>query len=164
MNPYQHSFGGNIPQDVAGKQGENVIFIVYTLKDTPETLDKVKDVCANFSAMIRSMRNRFPELMFSCTMGFGADAWNRLFPEQGKPKELKTFEEIKGEKHTAVSTRATYCFISVQNRWDYVLSLHLSSMRNFKGVVEPVDENSRFQVYGRQGHYRLCRRNRESGS
>ncbi len=42
MNPYQHSFGGNIPQDVAGKQGENVIFIVYTLKDSPETLDKVK--------------------------------------------------------------------------------------------------------------------------
>ena len=67
MNPYQNSFGGNIPQDVAGKQGENVIFIVYTLKDTPETLDKVKDVCANFSGMIRSMRNRFPELMFSCT-------------------------------------------------------------------------------------------------
>ena len=48
MNPYQHSFGGNIPQDVAGKQGENVIFIVYTLKDSPETLGKVKDVCANF--------------------------------------------------------------------------------------------------------------------
>ena len=44
------------------------------------------------------MRNRFPDMMFSCTMGFGADAWSRLFPEQGKPKELKTFEEIKGEK------------------------------------------------------------------
>ena len=37
MNPYQHSFGGNIPQDVAGKQGENVIFIVYTLKDLSST-------------------------------------------------------------------------------------------------------------------------------
>ena len=110
MNPYQHSFDGNIPQDVAGKQGENVIFIVYTLKDSPETLDKVKDVCANFSALIRSMRNRFPDMMFSCTMGFGADAWNRLFPEQGKPKELKTFEEIKGEKHTAVSTPGDLLF------------------------------------------------------
>ena len=128
MNPYQHSFGGNIPQDVAGKQGENVIFIVYALKDSPETLDKVKDVCANFSALIRSMHNRFPDMMFSCTMGFGADAWSRLFPEQGKPKELNTFEEIKGEK----LLRATYCFISVQNRWDYVLSLLPSLMRNFK--------------------------------
>ena len=115
MNPYQNSFGGNIPQDVAGKQGENVIFIVYTLKDTPETLDKVKDVCANFSGMIRSMRNRFPELMFSCTMGFGADAWSRLFPEKGKPKELN---------------RATSCFISVQNRWGCVLSLLPSLTRS----------------------------------
>ena len=46
MNPYQNSFGGNIPQDVAGKKRENVIFIVYTLKDTTDTLDKVKDVFA----------------------------------------------------------------------------------------------------------------------
>ena len=85
---------------------KNVIFIVYTLKDTPETLDKVKDVCANFSGMIRSMRNRFPELMFSCTMGFGADAWSRLFPEKGKPKrKLNTFErDSKGGKQHAVST------------------------------------------------------------
>ena len=69
MNPYQHSFGGNIPQDVAGKQGENVIFIVYTLKDSPETLGKVKDVCANFSALIRSMRNRFPDMIHSYQVG-----------------------------------------------------------------------------------------------
>ena len=125
MNPYQNSFGGNIPQDVAGKQGENVIFIVYTLKDTPETLDKVKDVCANFSAMIRSMRNRFPELMFSCTMGFGADAWSRLFPEKGKPKELNTLESTR-----QFLLRATSCFISVQNRWGCVLSLLPSLTRS----------------------------------
>ena len=95
MNPFQNSFGGHIPQDVAGKQGENVIFIVYNLTDSPDTVDKVKDVCANFSAMIRSMRNRFPDMQFSCTMGFGADAWTRLFPDKGKPKELSTFSEIK---------------------------------------------------------------------
>lgn len=96
MNPFQNSFGGHIPQDVAGKQGENVIFIVYGLTDSPDAADKVKDVCANFPAMIRSMRNRFPDLQFSCTMGFGADAWTRLFPDKGKPKELSTFSEIKG--------------------------------------------------------------------
>ena len=32
MNPYQHSFGGNIPQDEAGKQGENVIFYCLYFK------------------------------------------------------------------------------------------------------------------------------------
>ena len=38
MNPFQNSFGGHIPQDVAGKQGENVIFIVYGLTDSPMLL------------------------------------------------------------------------------------------------------------------------------
>ena len=42
MNPFQNSFGGHIPQDVAGKQGENVIFIVYGLTDSPDAADKVK--------------------------------------------------------------------------------------------------------------------------
>ncbi len=101
-------------------------------------------------------------MMFSCTMGFGADAWSRLFPEQGKPKELKTFEEIKGEKHTAVSTRATYCFTSVQNRWDYVLSLHLSSMRNFKAWLNLSTKLTVSDIWMAR-HYRLCGWNGESG-
>ena len=145
MNPYQHSFDGNIPQDVAGKQGENVIFIVYTLKDSPETLDKVKDVCANFSALIRSMRNRFPDMMFSCTMGFGADAWNRLFPEQGKPKELKTFEEIKGEKHTAVSTPGDLLFHIRAKQMGLCFEFASIIDEKLQGVVEPVDETHGFR-------------------
>ena len=145
MNPYQNSFGGNIPQDVAGKQGENVIFIVYTLKDTPETLDKVKDVCANFSAMIRSMRNRFPELMFSCTMGFGADAWSRLFPEKGKPKELNTFEEIKGGKHAAVSTPGDILFHIRAKQMGLCFEFASIIDEKLQGVVEPVDETHGFR-------------------
>ena len=144
MNPYQNSFGGNIPQDVAGKQGENVIFIVYTLKDTPETLDKVKDVCANFSGMIRSMRNRFPELMFSCTMGFGADAWSRLFPEKGKPKELNTFEEIKGGKHTAVSTPGDILFHIRAKQMGLCFEFASIIVEKLQGVVDPVDETHGF--------------------
>lgn len=82
MNSHQELFGGNIPQDVTGKQGENAIFIVYGLKQSDNTIKQVKDLCANFSALIRSMRNRFPEMQFSCTIGFGADAWKQLFPSR----------------------------------------------------------------------------------
>lgn len=74
MNVHEELFGGNIPQDVTEKQGENAIFIVYGLKQSDDAIKQVKDVCANFSALIRSMRNRFPDMQFSCTMGFGADA------------------------------------------------------------------------------------------
>ena len=98
------AIAGNIPQDVTERAGKNAVFIVYGLKETPRTADRIKDLCANFSAMIRSIRNRFPDMQFSCTMGFGADAWSRLFPERPKPRELETFQEIKGARHTAVST------------------------------------------------------------
>ena len=83
MNSLQNPLNANYPQDVTQKPGENAVFIVYALKDLPDTIDKVKDVCANFSALIRSMRNRYPDMQFSCTIGFGADAWIRFFPEQG---------------------------------------------------------------------------------
>ncbi|GCB34526.1 hypothetical protein KGMB02408_14710 [Bacteroides faecalis] len=52
MNPIQCPFGGNFPQDVVRKQGENSIFIVYKLKQLPDTSDKIKDVCSSFSALI----------------------------------------------------------------------------------------------------------------
>jgi len=37
-------------------------------------------------------------------LGFSSSAWDQLFPDAAKPKELVDFEEIKGKKHTAVST------------------------------------------------------------
>ena len=90
------------PQDVTERHGDYAIFIVYGLKEGKKTEEKVKDVCANFSAMIRSMRTRFPKQQFSCIIGFGNDAWDRLFPAKGKPKELTVFKEIDGAQHPAV--------------------------------------------------------------
>lgn len=139
MNTYQNSFDGNIPQDVTARPGENAIFIVYSLKHSADTFEKVKDVCANFSAMIRSMRNRFPDMQFSCTIGFGADAWSQLFPQKAKPKELSTFKEIKGDKYTAVSTPGDI-LLHIRAR-QMGLCFEFASIidEKLKGVVESVD-------------------------
>lgn len=145
MNSYQNPFDGNTPQDVTGKQGENAIFIVYGLKESPETVDKVKDVCANFSAMIRSMHNRFPDMQFSSIMGFGADAWNRLFPEHNKPKELSPFQEIKGAKHTAVSTPGDLFFHIRAKQMGGCFEFASIIDEKLKGVVEPIDETHGFR-------------------
>ncbi len=48
---------------------------------------------------------RFPDDKATCVLGIGNEAWDRLSLPTPKPKELKTFEAIEGEKHTAVSTR-----------------------------------------------------------
>ncbi|MDD3038893.1 Dyp-type peroxidase [Bacteroides sp.] len=145
MNPNQCPFSSNFPQDVVEKQGENAIFIVYGLKQLPATIDKVKDVCTNFSALIRSMRNRFPDVQFSCTMGFGADAWSYLFPEREKPKELVPFQEIKGDRYTAVSTHGDLLFHIRSGQMGLCFEFASIIDEKLKGVVEPIDETHGFR-------------------
>jgi len=127
MNSHQNPFAGNTPQDVTERQGENAIFIVYGLNQSPDAVDKVKDVCANFSALIRSMRNRFPDAQFSSTISFSANVWDRIFPGKGKPKELETFKEVNIQLYPLP---VIYCFISGHGKWGYVTNLLLSSMKN----------------------------------
>lgn len=90
MNSLQNPLNANYPQDVTQKPGENAVFIVYALKDLPDTIDKVKDVCANFSALIRSMRNRYPDMQFSCTIGFGGGCLETLLSGARKPQRIAT--------------------------------------------------------------------------
>lgn len=139
------TIAGAMPQDVVGKAGKSAIFIVYKLLDKTETLDCVKDVCANFSAMIRSMQNRFPEGGFSAVVGFGAEAWNKYFSELGNPKELVPFEEIKGDKYAAVSTPGDLFFHIRANEMG--LCHEFASIIDMKltGVVESIDETHGFR-------------------
>ncbi|MDR1698421.1 MAG: Dyp-type peroxidase [Prevotellaceae bacterium] len=136
-----------IPQDVTERPGENAIFIVYGLKEGQETIDKVKDVCTNFSALIRSMRNRFPELEFSCVMGFGANAWKKLFPSQPNPKELENFKEIKGGKYTAVSTPGDLFFHIRAKRMAACFEMAANIEQKLKDVVIPIDEVHGFRYF-----------------
>ena len=120
MNSHQELFGGNIPQDVTGKQGENAIFIVYGLKQSDNTIKQVKDLCANFSALIRS-------------------------PEQGNPKELKTFETIKGAKYTAVSTPGDILLHIRAKQMGLCFEFASIIDEKLKGVVDSIDETHGFR-------------------
>lgn len=137
----------NFPQQVTDRPGENAIFIVYGLKDTPRTGEQVKDVCANFSALIRSMQNRFPDLQFSATMGFGAEAWAKLFPGQDKPKELETFREIKGGKHIAVSTPGDLLFHIRAKQMGLCFEFASIIDQKLQGVAVSVDETHGFRFH-----------------
>ena len=104
MNSLQNPLNANYPQDVTQKPGENAVFIVYALKDLPDTIDKVKDVCANFSALIRSMlgnaSSRSKETPKNC---------NRL--KRSKELSLRLF-----------LPPGIYCSTSAVSRWDCALS------------------------------------------
>ncbi|PKK39656.1 putative dye-decolorizing peroxidase (DyP), encapsulated subgroup [Clostridiaceae bacterium JG1575] len=97
-------------QDVAVGPGEHAQFMVFRLKEGEEATEKAREVAGLFPSILRSMRNRFPELRVFGVMGFGRDAWERLYPQVGLPRELVNFEPIVGERHVAPSTPGDLLF------------------------------------------------------
>ena len=93
------------------------------------------------------MRTRFPELETSCVMGFGANAWTTLFPNQPKPKELNTFKEIKGDTYTAVSTPGDLFFHIRALKVSACYELASIISQKLKNIVTPVDEVHGFRYF-----------------
>ncbi|MBG2876998.1 Dyp-type peroxidase [Proteus alimentorum] len=134
-------------QDVTKSPCENAYFLVFNLTHSPENRDLLIDFCNNFSGLIRSMRTRFPELETSCVMGFGANAWTTLFPNQPKPKELITFKEIKGDTYTAVSTPGDLFFHIRALKVSACYELASIISQKLKNIVTPVDEVHGFRYF-----------------
>ncbi|MFV0481632.1 MAG: Dyp-type peroxidase [Campylobacteraceae bacterium] len=134
-------------QAVTDKPGENALFMVYGLIDKKDTTEKVKELCSTFAAVVRSMKGRYPELEISGVMGFGSKAWDKLFAKLDKPKELKVFKEIKGDIHTAPSTKGDLFFHIRAKR--VTACYEIASIINEKldGVVESLDEVHGFRYF-----------------
>ncbi|WP_312090291.1 Dyp-type peroxidase [Chryseobacterium sp.] len=100
-------------QNVTDYPNNNTYFLVWNFKNNVET-DKIKSVFQRLCALVINLNNsaldRFPDSKASCVMGIGYEAWLQLELPQPLPKEFKKFQEIKGSKHTAVSTRGDLHF------------------------------------------------------
>ena len=136
-------------QDVTKSPNQTAIFITMNFKSggIGQVRDTIADFCGRIPPLTNSMRNRFPNKDFSIVVGFGARAWKELFPAAPCPKELEVFREIKGAKHTAVSTPADLFFHIRAKTAD--ICFEVSSMIHtlLKDIVIPVDEVHGFRYF-----------------
>src|ERR1700746_1633853 len=92
-----------LPQPVAIPLTRAAIFLVVTIKPGAANGSVIRSLCADLSALVRSVGFRELEGSLSCVLGFGSEAWDRIFGRP-RPAELHKFHEIRaGERH-AVST------------------------------------------------------------
>lgn len=100
-------------QNVTDYPNNNTYFLVWNFKDTIDP-DKIQSVFQRVCALVINLNNsaldRFPDSKASCVMGIGYEAWQQLDLPQPLPKEFKKFQEIKGIKHAAVSTKGDLHF------------------------------------------------------
>ncbi|CAH1852037.1 Dyp-type peroxidase [Convivina praedatoris] len=107
-------------QDVWKDIGEHVQFTVLKFKDiNPQTLREAMEEFADRSqAIIRSMRIREAGLSansgIKVAFGFSSNAWDILFPDTPKPKELETFTGIDGPSLNEPEIDAKYSMPSTE--------------------------------------------------
>src|SRR5215469_622687 len=92
-----------IPQPVVAPLTRAAIFLVVAIAPGNATRAAVRSLCGDLSALLRAVGFREPDGDLSCIMGFGSEAWDRLFGDP-RPSELHPFREVSGLLHRAVST------------------------------------------------------------
>jgi putative iron-dependent peroxidase len=79
-------------------------------------------------------------------MGFGSDAWNRLFGVP-RPAELHPFREIRSDARHAVSTPGDLIFHIRAKRMDLCFELATQIMARLEGAVSTADEVHGFRYF-----------------
>ena len=92
-----------VAQAVAAPLTRAAIFLVVTVNPGLDNRARVRSLCGELSALLRAVDFRDLEGGLSCVVGFGSDAWDRLFGSP-RPAELHDFREIRVGARHAVST------------------------------------------------------------
>jgi porphyrinogen peroxidase len=133
-------------QPVAAPLTRAAIFLVATINPGSENRDIVRSFCGDLAGLLRAVEFRDLEGGLSCVMGFGSDAWDRLFGRP-RPKELHPFREIRAGTRHAVSTPGDLLFHIRAKRMDLCFELATQFMVRIGKAVSPVDEVHAFRYF-----------------
>lgn len=134
-----------VPQPVMAQLTRAAIFLVMTLNEGSEGDGAVRALCADLAGLRRAVGFRDLDGRLSCVMGFGSDAWDRLFGAP-RPKELHPFREIRGTHH-AVSTPGDLLFHIRADRPDLCFELAAQIASRLDGMVTVVEEVHGFKYF-----------------
>jgi putative iron-dependent peroxidase len=135
-----------VPQAVSSPLTTAAIFLVVTINPGDGNRAVVLSLCADLSALLRSVGFRALEGSLSCIMGFGSDAWDRLFGSP-RPAKLHPFCEIRSGPRHAVSTPGDLIFHIRAKRMDLCFELAAQILTRLAAAVITVDEVHGFRYF-----------------
>ncbi|MGA2410292.1 MAG: Dyp-type peroxidase, partial [Candidatus Binataceae bacterium] len=127
------------PQPVVVPLTRAAIFLVATVKPGGENVATVRALCADLSALVRAVGFREPQGNLSCVMGFGSEAWDRLFGPP-RPAELHPFREFHAGSRHAIATPGDLLFHIRAERDDLSFELATLIIAKLSDAVTVVDE------------------------
>jgi putative iron-dependent peroxidase len=132
-------------QPVVATLTRAAIFLAATINPGADHEAAVRALCGDLSALLRAVGFRDLEGRLSCVMGFGSDAWDRLFGTP-RPRDLHLFREIHGVHH-AVSTPGDLLFHIRATRMDLCFELATQIMARLGKAVTVIDEAHGFAYF-----------------
>jgi putative iron-dependent peroxidase len=138
------------PQPVAASLTRAAIFLTVTLNPGVENRATVRSFCGDLAALFRAVEFRDLEAGLSCVIGFGSEAWDRLFgspPGSPRPAELHAFREFRAGARHAVSTPGDLLFHLRAKRMDLCFELATQIMARIGNAVSPADEVHGFRYF-----------------
>jgi porphyrinogen peroxidase len=135
-----------VPQAVLAPLTSAAIFLVVCIKPDRESHAAVHSLCTDLPGIFRAVDFRRIEAGLSCVVGFGSDAWDKLFGKP-RPAELHPFREIRSEERHAVSTPGDVLFHIRAKRMDMCFELVTQIMERIAAAVSAVDETHGFRYF-----------------
>lgn len=137
------------PQAVSKPVTRSAIFIVATLNEGGESASTVRAWCADVAALVRSVGTRVPEGDLSCVIGFGSDAWDRLFGGP-RPASLHPFRVFGSGERVAVSTPGDILLHIRAEQMDLCFELATQLVERLGNAVTVVDEVHGFRYFDKR--------------
>jgi putative iron-dependent peroxidase len=135
-----------LPQPVLTPLTRAAIFLVVCIKPERESYAAVRGFCGDLAGLIRAVEFRDIEAGLACVVGFGSDAWGKLFGNP-RPAELHPFREIRSGGRHAVSTPGDILFHVRACRMDICFELVAQIMERIGDAVSAVDEVQGFRYF-----------------
>src|SRR5271156_1516154 len=105
------------PQAVVVPLTHATIFLVLTINPGEANAAQVRSFCGDLPKLLRAIGFRDLQGALTCVMGFGSEAWDRLFGSP-RPAELHPFREIRSGGRHAVATPGDLLFHIRAKRMD----------------------------------------------
>ena len=124
--------------------GTSAVFLVLTVNPSEGAAARVRDVCANMPAFVRSVGRRDPSGRLSCVVAIGAEAWERVAPGRTRPAQLHAFRALTDGPRSAPATPGDLLFHIRANRRDFCHELSRIVIDKLGDAVQVIDETHGF--------------------
>lgn len=135
-----------LPQVVSSALTRAALFLVVTINPGDECCARVRSLCADLSALVRSVGFRNLEGSLSCILGIGSNAWDRLVSSP-RPAELHAFREFRSGPRHAIATPGDLIFHIRAAHMDLCFELATQIMARLEGAVITEDEVHGFRFF-----------------